>query len=146
MASATTIRFSKFRVLLSDAASPEVFAAPCGFTSRALNRSKNLGETAIPDCDDEDAPSWVGRDVISNTWGVTGEGVLAEESYSDWQDFFDSDVSRNLEIEIELPGGTLTYAGAAHLSTFNVAGTRGEGRVTVNVELAGDGALIQSSP
>lgn len=142
MAQASVISFSKFRVLLGDGASPEQFAAPCGFNTRALNRSKNLNEVTVPDCDDEDAPAWVARDIVSLTWGVTGDGVLAEESIEMWEDFFDSTSSRNVRIEIELPTqAMLVKEGRAHLSTFNTAGNRGE-KVTVSVELAGDGALV----
>lgn len=143
MAQATAITFSKVRILLGDGASPETFGAPCGFNARALNRSKNTTEVDIPDCADEDAPAWVGRDVRSLTWGVTGEGVLAEESVQDWEDFFASSAPRNVRVELEFPGsvGTLTYNGAAHLTTYNVGANRGE-RATINVELQGDGALV----
>lgn len=143
MAAATTLKFSKFRVLLGDGASPETFDAPCGFNARALNRSKTLNEIDIPNCDDEDAPAWVGRDVRSLSWSVTGEGVLAEESIQMWEDFFDSTTSRNVRIEIELPStaGVMAKVGLAHLSTFNIGGNRGE-KVTVNVELQGDGELL----
>jgi hypothetical protein len=142
MVAAAVISFSKFRVLLGDGASPEVFSAPCGFNSRALNRAKNLNEVVIPDCDDEDEPAWVGREIVSLTWGVTGDGVLAEQSIEMWEDFFDSTVSRSVRVEIDLPTqATLTKEGKAHLSTFNIVGNRGE-KVTVNIELAGDGALV----
>lgn len=145
MAQASVISFSKFRVLLGDGASPETFTAPCGFNSRALNRLKNLNEVVIPDCDDEDAAAWIGRDVASLSWGVTGEGVLAEESIEMWEDFFDSTASRNVRVEIELPTqAMLVKEGRAHLSTFNVAANRGE-KATVNVELAGDGELVAVS-
>jgi predicted secreted protein len=142
MAQATAIGFSKFRVLLGDGASNEVFTAPCGFNARALNRSKTTNEVDIPDCADEDAPAWVGREVRSLDWTVTGEGLLVAESVESWNDFFDSTLSRNVRVEIEFPSpvGTITYNGAAHLTTYEITGTRGE-KVTANIELSGDGAL-----
>jgi predicted secreted protein len=141
MATASAITFSKFRVLLGDGASPEVFSSPCGFNSRALNRSKNLTEVDLPDCDNEDAPAWVSREVRSLTWSVTGEGVLAEESVDVWEAFFDSNDSQNVRIEIEFPNSTEILVGAAHLASYNITGTRGE-RVTVSVDLQGNGALL----
>jgi hypothetical protein len=143
MAAATTITFSKVRVLLGDGASPEVFTAPCGFNARAFNRSKNVNEVVVPDCDDEDAPAWVGRDVISLTWNITGEGVLAQESVESWEEFFNSNSSRMVRVEFEFGGsvGLIAYEGAAHLTTYNLGANRGE-RATINVELQGDGALV----
>lgn len=146
MTAATVISFSKFRVLLGDGGDPETFTAPCGFNSRALNRAKNVNEIDIPDCDDEDAPAWVGREVRSLSWSVTGEGVLSAQSVEAWEAFFESNASKNVQVEIEMPSpvGTIVKEGAAHLTTFNIAGNRGE-KVTVNVELQGDGALVTAS-
>lgn len=147
MAQAITIPYSKFRILLGNAASPEVFAAPCGLNTRALRRSKTTNEIDIPDCDDEDAPAWVGREVRSLDWSVTGEGVLAEQAVEDWEAFFNSTDSRNVRIEMVFPStvsgspGTIAKVGRAHLTSFEVTGNRGE-KVTVSIELSGDGALV----
>lgn len=140
MAQPLTYKFSKFRVLLGNGATPEVFTAPCGFNARALNRSKNLTEIDIPDCPDEDAPSWVGRDVRSQTWSITGEGVLAQSAIDTWEAWMIATSSKNVRIELEGGSGTKVYTGAGHLATFNLSGTRGE-RATVNIEIQGDGAL-----
>lgn len=144
MAAATTIKFSKFRVLLGDGASPETFTAPCGFNSRSFNRSKTLNEISEPDCDDEDDPAWVGRDVVSLSWNVTGEGVLPEESVQMWEDFFNSSSSRNVRLELIYPGsvGTIAYVGKAHLQTYGIGANRGE-KVTKNIDLQGDGSLVE---
>lgn len=143
MAQAVTLTFSKFRVLLGDGATPEIFDAPCGFNARALNQSKNLTEVDIPDCDNEDAPTWVGRDVRSMTWSVTGEGVLAADSVQDWEAFWASNTSKSVKIEMEFPAptGLITKTGKAHLATYNVGANRGE-RATINVEMQGDGELV----
>lgn len=144
MAQATTLSYSKFRVLVGDGASPEVFTAPCGFNTRSLNRTKELSEIDIPDCDDEDSPAWVGREVKSLDWNVSGEGVLALEAVPTWEEFYDSTVSRNVRIEMEFPGtvGVIILQGRAHLSTYEIGGERGE-KTTVSVELTGDGALAR---
>ncbi len=142
MTLARTITFSKVRILLGDGGSPEEFDAPCGLTSRSLNRTKNLNEVNIPDCDDEDAPSWVGREVQSLSWGVTGDGVIAEQSIEMWEKFFDGIESKSVRLEMELPTqAMLAYEGLAHLSTFTMGANRGE-KATITIELAGDGALV----
>ena len=129
MARPTTARFGKFRVMLGDGASPETFAAPCGFTSKSLVLSKNLSEVNIPDCDDPDAPSWVGRDVESLTASISGEGVMAAESAPVWHDAFESTESINVRVEIEYPTITFVYTGFMHISSLTLGAEQG-GRVT----------------
>lgn len=145
MSTPTTIKFGKMRVYLGDGGSPEVFTAPCGFTEQAFNRSKSLNETNVPDCDDPDAPVVVTRDVASISWGVSGQGVMASEALATWDAFYDSTTSINVKIELVYPAptGTITYVGAAHLESFEIAATVGN-RVTINVSLSGDGALIRT--
>ena len=57
------------------------YAAPCGFTSKNVTISKNLAEVSIPDCDDPDAPIWLGRDVQSQSCVISGDGVAAAELF-----------------------------------------------------------------
>lgn len=142
MAQATAISFAKFRILLGDGGSPEVFTAPCGFNSRSWDRTKNLNEVDVPDCADEDKPADVGREVRSLDWTVSGEGLLVEESVATWEAFFASNLSRNVQLELQFPGGvgTLRKRGKAHLGKFTITGNRGD-KVTAAIELSADGAL-----
>ncbi len=140
MAAPVTAKFGKLRVLLGDGASPETFAAPCGFTSKSLALSKNLSEVSIPDCDDPDAPIWLGRDVESLTVSISGEGVLAASAIQTWQDAFDSTDSVNAQVEIEFSTGEMVYEGAFHLSSLTFGAEQG-GRVTVSVEMQSDGEV-----
>lgn len=140
MAAPTTAKFGKFTVSLSDGGSPATFAAPCGFTSKALSLSKNLSEVSLPDCDDPDAPINIGRDVQSLTASVTGEGVLASEAVATWLAFYDSTSSIEVKIEIEFAVKTLTYQGYMHLESMELGAEQG-GRTTLKVSLQSDGAL-----
>lgn len=140
MAQATTARFGKFRVMLSDGASPEAFASPCGFTSKSLTLTKNLTEVNIPDCDDPDAVAWVGRDATSLSASISGEGVLASESVEAWLDAWESVESINVTIEIEFPVKTMVWTGRMHVATFSASSEQG-GRVTASVEMQSDGEL-----
>lgn len=140
MAQATTIKFGKMLVKLGDGASPEVFEAPCGFTTQALNRGKTLNETNVPDCDDPDAPAWTGREVQSLTWSISGSGVLAQEARTAWEAYFDSTDSKNIEVTITWPDATWVYRGRAHLETFNISADLGQ-KLQVEVSMQGDGEL-----
>lgn len=142
MAEATSIKFSKFRVLLGDGESPETFSAPCGFNQRSLNRTKELTEIELVDCDDDDAAAWVGREVKSLSWSITGEGVLPQESVRLWENFFNSSSSLNVRLELLYPSETIFYEGRAHLGNYTIGANRGE-KVTKNIDLQGDGALVE---
>jgi predicted secreted protein len=143
MAAPTTARFGKFRVLLGDGASPETFAAPCGFTSKSLTLTKNLQDINLPDCDDPDAPAWVGRDVQSLSAAINGEGVLAAESAPDWFDAFESTESISVKIEIEFELVTYVYTGLMHIAEMALGAEQG-GRVTNNVSMQSDGELVRT--
>ncbi|MBZ5760279.1 phage tail protein [Rhizobium sp. VS19-DR104.2] len=144
MAKPTTARFGKFRILLGNSASPVVYSAPCGFTSKSLTLSKDLTDVTLPDCDDPDAVAWVGRDASSLSASVTGEGVLAAESVEVWLDAYEDVESVPVKIEIEFPAKTITWTGAMHISSLNPSSEQG-GRVTMSVEMQSDGELTRTT-
>jgi hypothetical protein len=85
------------------------------------------------------------RDVISLSWGVSGEGVLAVSAIATWDGFFTSNASRNVRIELVAasPIGIISYLGKAHLENFEITGSRGN-RGTINVQMSGDGELVRA--
>ena len=111
MAAPTTARFGKFKILLGDGADPENYTAPCGFTSKSMQLTKNLTEVNLPDCDDPDAVAWVGRDAQSLSAQVSGEGVLNSESVDKWLAAFESVESIGVKVIIEFPAKTITWTG-----------------------------------
>jgi predicted secreted protein len=119
------------------------YAAPCGFTTKALTLTKNLTEVNIPDCDNPDAVAWIGRDAASLTGQVTGEGVAAAESVPTWQAAFNSTSSVPTRIEIDFPTGLLTYEGYMQCESLAYSAEQG-GRVALNVSLQSDGALVDT--
>lgn len=145
MAQATAISFAALKVYLEDPANPGVYVAPCGLNQRSFQRSKNLSEIDIPDCDNEDAPAEVGREVRSLSWSISGEGVLASESVATWDKMYADANSWNVKIEqvFPAPTGTITYTGKAHLESLGDGANRGE-KCTRSVSLQSDGALTRS--
>lgn len=141
MATPTTARFGKMLVELGTG-SPLSYAAPCGFTSKGVTLSKNLQEVNIPDCDDPDAPIWVGRDVLSQSCTITGDGVAAAESVPDWDDASMSTDSIPMRVSIEFEGvGTKTITGNFHVDSEAFASAQG-GRVTLAINAVSDGAVV----
>jgi len=136
MAKPTTIRFGGFLVKVGDGETPEVFAAPCGFTQRSLQFTSNTNTTQVPDCDDPDAPSWDEADVSSISAQITGQGVLAVEAHPVWNEWFFSAAVRNIRVEAPALGGH--YEGPALLTNFQIDSNIGE-KVTVNVTIQNSG-------
>ncbi|WP_336801477.1 phage tail tube protein [Kaistia sp. MMO-174] len=144
MAQPTTAKFGKFIVKLGDGADPEVFAAPCGFTSKSLQLTKTLSEVSIPDCNEPDAPIVIGRDVQSTSASISGEGVLAAEAVEAWMDAYKSTDSVSVQLEITFSSGVLKFVGKMHVASISLGAEQG-GRVTISVEMQSDGALVQTS-
>jgi hypothetical protein len=141
MAQPTTAKFGKMLIELGDDATPTVYAAPCGFTSKGVTISKNLQEINIPDCLDPDAPIWVGRDVQSQSATITGDGVAAAESVPDWDDAAMSTDSIPMRVTIDfLPTGKKVIEGKFHIDSEAFAADAG-GRVTLAINATSDGPI-----
>lgn len=141
MTQATTIKGGKVRVLL-DLAGSGTYSAPCGFTSRSIALNKALNEFQIPDCDDPDAIDWLGRDAVSLSMGVNGEGVLAQESVETWLDAWEDTDPVAVKVEWEFPAKTVTWTGTMHVENFEVTAQNAQ-RATATVSLQSDGAMTR---
>jgi hypothetical protein len=145
MALAQTFRFSGYRVLLGDGADPEAFTAPCGFTERSISFNRELSETNTPDCADEDAPSWLERDVTSMSATINGTGVLEATALPTWLALLGTTVSFNARVELWREGAKVGHwQGAFALESFETSGTKGE-RVQVTVAMQSDGAVLYTA-
>lgn len=143
MAAPTTKKFGQFLVKVGDGATPEVFAAPCGFTEKSLKLSAETSDQTIPDCSDPDAAAWTAREVSRLSGEVSGNGLLAVEAVATWRTWFLSADAKNVRIEISgtsVAGGGY-YAGSFLLTGFELGATLGE-KVTCNVTMVSDGAII----
>lgn len=142
MAQPTTIKGGKVKVLL-DLGGGGGYAAPCGFTSRSITLSKALNDFSIPDCDDPDAVDWLGRDAVSLSMSVGGEGVMASESVDDWFEAWGSVDSIPAKVEIEFPTKTITYTGAMHVENVEIGADNGQ-RATLNISMQSDGIMTKT--
>lgn len=141
MTQPVTIKGGKVRVLL-DLAGSGTYSTPCGFTNRSVTLSKALNEFSIPDCDDPDAIDWLGRDAVSLSMAVSGEGVLASESVESWLDaFYDVD-SVAVKVEIEFPAKTITFTGSMHVESMEIGANNGQ-RATANISMQSDGIMTK---
>lgn len=144
MAQATTKAFGKgIVVLLGDGATPEVFTAPCGITERGFTLSKELQETQVPDCQDEDAPSWTERDAVSRSASINSSGVMAVESLPAWRTAFAANTSRSFRVfnDGNSAAGGGHWAGKFHISSLEFSSAKG-GRVELSIQAESDGPVV----
>lgn len=143
MAKPTTVKGSKFLILLGDQASPEVFSAPCGLSTKGIDFSASTNDVNVPDCDDPDAPQWTERVINALSASVTGSGVMAAESFAKWKDWFLAADSRNVQAKIDEV--TLGYfSGAFVLTGFRVTGNLGE-KIQVELTMQNDGQVTYTA-
>lgn len=143
MAQPETIKGGKVRVLLLDENSPNSYTAPCGFTSRSITLSKALNDFQIPDCDDPDAVDWLGRDAVSLSMTVSGEGVLAAESVETWLDAWEDVDAVGVKVEWEFTTKTVTWTGLMHVESVEVVAQNAQ-RATLAVSMQSDGAMTKA--
>lgn len=98
----TTLPSGKFLVKVYDPDN-EVWSAPCGFTSKGLQRSKSVQETVVPYCDDVDAVAETERIADAKSTQFTGSGILAMESRDLWERFYEAEESWNVRIQMAVP-------------------------------------------
>jgi predicted secreted protein len=143
MALPKTASSSKLLILVGDGADPEVFSAPCGLTTKGIAFAADTVDQTVPDCDNPDDPSWVGRAISTLSSTVTGSGILALEALPTWRAYLFSGLAKNLRIKIDVPladnGGY--FAGSYLLTAFTLGGAD-RGKVTLDgVTLVSDGEV-----
>lgn len=149
MALATTIKFGKQTMLIGDAASPEVFTAPCGFEQLTMAINIATSEVNIPDCDDPDLAAWLATDEVSRQMALTGSGVLALESLVVWRSWWLDGGEKNVRW-FSTTGVVATngyYAAPAVLTSYEEQGQRGQRWTqSVGVALNGKPTFVAVAP
>lgn len=142
MAKPVTLRGSKVLILLGNGASPEVFASPCGLTTKAINFESGTNDFDVPDCADPDAPTWTERVVASLSATIPGSGVLSMADLGDWRDWFLSGLPKNVQVEIDAPlaEGGGHFAMSAVMTSMDITGNQGE-LATLEVNIASNGPV-----
>lgn len=142
MAKPVTERFGNFLLRVSAGASPDVFSAPCGLTSRGIEFSMSTGETIVPDCASEDAVAWVERTMNAASAQISGSGVLAMDSLDEWRSWFEAAEPRTVQVHLQNTtannGGY--WQGDFVLTSFQITGERG-GKVQVSISAVNDGKV-----
>lgn len=139
----TTSKFSEFKLLLGDGATPtEAFAAPCGVVSRGITRKATVNSVMVPDCSDEDAVSYPQKSVTAIEQAMSGSGLWTRESWTIWLAWFRSGAPKNVKVQhSNVASGAVEFeTGAAILTQFDETAEKG-GRVQVNFALEFTGEI-----
>lgn len=142
MAKPTTVRWTKMTIWPGDGATPEVFTSKsCALTAKGFTINADTADTNVPDCDTPDNPSWIERVVRSLSSGVTGSGLMAEETFAFWRDWSLSGLPKNVRIMLDLAAADGYFAGSYVLTAFELAGNEGDGLVGITLTLASNGPV-----
>jgi len=144
MAKPTTHTFGEYLLKIESGDSPGVYVAPCGLTSKGFNQSASTSDTNVPDCTNPDAPAYVERAIQSISGEISGSGILAEEAFNTWQQWFDSGLAKSVQI---YPMGSAKgyWGGQFRLTGFNTSAALGE-KVQVEITIQSDGQWIWNGP
>lgn len=118
-----TIRGTQLLIKVSDGASPPVFTHPCLINAkRGFKLAVSSNKIVVPDCDNPDDPAWqeVIKDVLSAS--IDGAGKLDTADIADYHAWLISKDPKNIQIWL---GDVGHWAGAFHLTSFDVSGDRG---------------------
>lgn len=147
MAKAKTARFGEIVIEIENAPETDLEAGdwskPCGVRTKGYNRTNNLDETEVPDCDDEDLPADVERDIRSRSAEITLAGALDKEDLDLWDEWEADGSTRRVRITVpgNLAAGGRTYVQPFKLASFNLGAERGQ-KWTFEATIQSDGARI----
>lgn len=137
---ASTAKFSEFVVEVETTEGSGIYSRMCGITTRGVNRTSNMNTTAVPPCDDEDAPSRLERAVENQEQAISGTGVYARQSRDFMLKWWRSGQTKNVRIfHANAAPGEIEYErGPAYLTQLNNEANRGQ-KVTADITIEFDG-------
>lgn len=82
MTTQTRIKFGDMMLLVGmPGTNPMQFRAPCGINQFGREFVTNTNDVELRDCDDPDAPVWLGMDIISKRMSTNFQGVVDQQSH-----------------------------------------------------------------
>lgn len=137
MASGTTSTFGNFKVEVGDGATPtEAFAFLCGLTSKGLNMSSDVVTSEVPDCSNEDLPSWQEKDIKSISATISGSGMWTSEAHETMFQWWFTGAKKNVKVSwmVAETGDVKTLTGPCVLTSLGQAVDKGN-RLSAEISL-----------
>lgn len=137
-----TVKGTQLLVKIETAPASGTFEHPCLINAkRGFSLEVSTNKIVVPNCDLPDDPAWqqVIKDVLSAS--IDGAGKLDAADVEDFHDWLLSPNTKNIRIYL---AGFGYWAGAFHLTSFQVSGDRGA-LVEVTLKLDSDGAVTYTA-
>lgn len=125
MVSAVTQEYAQLRIEISE--NGTTWTPICGMINYTVDRSSQIDETEVPDCDDESQPLSVEREVRSKQVSVSGDGVWAQSVWGTLHTWWYTGVKKHCRIaNLNADTGDPEYEeGMALLQNLNNSRTKG---------------------
>jgi hypothetical protein len=139
MTIATTANFSQTVLEVEFTPLSGVYTRVCGLTSRDITHTSTMATSEVPDCNNEDSPAVLQRQVQSQEVTVSAAGVWSAESHQKLLTWWASGATLNIRIHhVKANSGDTEYeTGPAFLSVIaNKAarGTKTTGDLTIEFD------------
>ncbi|MTH61444.1 phage tail tube protein [Paracoccus litorisediminis] len=119
----------------------------CGLVGVTITRTAAFDTSEVPaDCDDESLPLKVERAIRTIEVSVSAEGVWAQQSHEDIQDWFYSGQTMDIRVghQNAATGDTQYEMGPALLTTLTNQRTKGQ-KVSASLEIQFDGTPTRAA-
>lgn len=147
MAAVKHTRGVKLLIKVGDGATPEVFTPMCSINAqRGISFTSTTSDFEIPDCSDPEEIAWAVREKTGLAATITGAGIVNTPDVGDMYDWLISPDPKNCLVVLDVPSadGGVIFAGAFHLTDFELTGDRG-GKVETSLTLASDGEVTKAA-
>ncbi|MAQ82251.1 MAG: hypothetical protein CMH12_03350 [Maritimibacter sp.] len=146
MTTATTTSYNEMvlEVEFDPVGAAGTYSKICGMTGVTINRTPNITETPVPDCDDESLPHNIEKDVASISVTVSATGVWAAARKHELLDWFYSAGKLNCrlrDVQAEQNGASGDIYAEYGPAVIGISNERpaDKGRITASIELQFDG-------
>lgn len=122
---------------------PEVFATNCSVnTTREFTIEASPLEFSVPDCDDENAPSWIERVIDTLSAGISGAGTMDPLSYATLRGLMLAGQPFNMRVKLDIPlaAGGGYFTGSYVFTSLGLA-KEGKGLVSCSLSISSNGEI-----
>lgn len=137
MATGTSSSFGNFKIEIGDGATPtEAFTFICGLTSKGIDMSSDVVTSEVPDCANEDLPSWQEKDVKSITATLSGSGMWTAQAHETLFQWWLTAAKKNVKVSwmLAATGDVKTMTAPAVLTKLGQTVAKGE-RLSADISI-----------
>lgn len=135
MATASTGKYGEFRITVESDITPGVYALICGLTTKGIQFNSDVVTSEVPDCSNEDLPSWQEKDIKSVGCSLSGSGMWAKESHEQMLQWIMNGTKKNVKVQYPAAVGDVEYLSGPCVCTAVGTSVEKGGRMTAEISL-----------